>query len=67
MIASSTMICKRCVKRSQRLNRACLTDDGSTSPSQAWGVSGQMVNTARWRETLITSLFTSLASTFELP
>jgi hypothetical protein len=34
-------------------NRACLTDDSAASLPQAWDVEGQLVNTARWLETLM--------------
>jgi hypothetical protein len=37
----------------RQLNLTCLTDDDSASPSQEQGVSVQMVNRAKWRESLI--------------
>src|SRR5215472_3533756 len=52
MIVSSIEICRRSVNGSQRLNHTCLMGDASASLSQAEGVSGQMVNRAKWRESL---------------
>ena len=53
MIANSIEIYRLYVSGSKRPHPTCLTDDDSASRSQVGGVSVQMVNRVKWRESLV--------------